>query len=67
MGVLCHQGEASSGHYISFIRDRATGKWNVFNDSVVSPWDIADLEKDCFGGSQEPKDTVSWGTRCCCC
>jgi ubiquitin C-terminal hydrolase len=34
VGVLCHQGEATAGHYYSYIRDRATGQWNEFNDSV---------------------------------
>ena len=28
------------------------GRWFCFDDSSVEPWDIANLERDCFGGKQ---------------
>ena len=41
------------GHYYSFIKDRVTQKWNRFDDTRVTPWDIdSELESDCFGGVQ---------------
>jgi len=59
--VLCHQGEATSGHYFSYIRDRATGQWNEFNDSTVSPFDVANLQSACFGGTVENREKNLWG------
>lgn len=28
------------------------GRWFCFDDSSVEPWDVANLERDCFGGKQ---------------
>lgn len=28
------------------------GRWFCFDDSSVEPWDIANLERDCFGGKK---------------
>jgi ubiquitin C-terminal hydrolase len=61
-GVVCHSGTAESGHYYSFIRDRATGKWNEFNDSHVLPFELARLEHECFGGMQEFTEFTTWGS-----
>ncbi len=61
MGVLIHQGEATSGHYFSYIRDRATGQWNEFNDSTITPFDPANLQPACFGGTVENREKNIWG------
>eukprot|EP00042_Codosiga_hollandica_P058700 m.888901 g.888901 ORF g.888901 m.888901 type:complete len:2301 (-) comp59937_c0_seq1:245-7147(-) len=58
VGVAVHSGQASSGHYYSFIkaRDEAgnpTAQWLKFDDSEVTPCEIADdtvLQSECFGG-----------------
>ena len=26
------------------------GAWHCFDDNAVEPWDVASLEKDCYGG-----------------
>lgn len=49
-GILVHTGTADSGHYYSFIKDRNSGRWFQFNDSHVSPFDVADIRTQCFGG-----------------
>lgn len=54
-GIVCHTGEtARAGHYYSFIRDRETGAWNEFNDSIVKPFDYDnEVASRCFGGKVE--------------
>lgn len=49
-GVVVHLGYADSGHYYSFIQDRATGKWHEFNDTVVRPFNIDDIAEEAYGG-----------------
>ncbi|KAK9838464.1 hypothetical protein WJX81_000965 [Elliptochloris bilobata] len=51
--------DAVIGHYYSYIKVREqrgqgsnAGRWFCFDDSSVEPWDIANLERDCFGGKQ---------------
>ncbi|CAM9357233.1 unnamed protein product, partial [Phaeothamnion confervicola] len=51
-GVVAHTGTTDSGHYYSFIRVE-DGRWMEFNDRVVTPFDPADLPRECFGGPQE--------------
>ena len=37
LGVCSHLGVSGiSGHYISFCKNKKTGKWYIFNDSIVS-------------------------------
>jgi len=51
-GVIVHSGSAEAGHYYSYVRDHASGKWFEFNDSNVEPFSVDTLERDCFGGKQ---------------
>lgn len=50
-GVVVHQGSgANFGHYYSFIKDRRSGAWFRFDDERVTPFDVRNLEEECFGG-----------------
>lgn len=55
-GIVVHSGQASGGHYYSFIVQRlADGscKWYKFDDNDVSEWKMDDEEEmkaQCFGG-----------------
>ena len=54
-GVVVHSGQASGGHYYSFIRDSGeSGKWLKFDDCDVSEIELTDeeLTSQCFGGDQ---------------
>jgi ubiquitin C-terminal hydrolase len=53
-GVIVHSGTAFAGHYYSFAKERATGRWFHFDDDSVTPWDVADIEQECFGGQFQP-------------
>jgi len=54
VGILVHSGNAESGHYYSFIRERPSSSdrenWVEFNDDSVTPWDPNTMETNCFGG-----------------
>ena len=57
-GIVIQSGSAAGGHYYSFIRDRATGEWNRFDDSSVTPWNPEEeMESDCFGGVSNERFT----------
>ncbi len=56
-GMVIHTGDANRGHYYSYVQERAEdgeqGRWFEMNDHNVSTWDIANLDRDCFGGTVE--------------
>ena len=55
VGVLVHSGNAESGHYYSYIRERPLNNsrgnmWLEFNDADVSRFDPSNIPDQCFGG-----------------
>lgn len=36
-GVIIHIGSAEGGHYISYVKQRDTGNWYEYNDTIVTP------------------------------
>ncbi|CAG9317591.1 USP34_6 [Blepharisma stoltei] len=52
-GIVIHMGTAESGHYYSFIKDRSSGKWNEFNDTIVRPFNPEDIPNEAFGGEEK--------------
>jgi ubiquitin C-terminal hydrolase len=56
-GILVHAGVAQGGHYYSFIREKGAGTdpakdlWLRFDDEDVTPFNPADIEVQCFGGT----------------
>jgi ubiquitin carboxyl-terminal hydrolase 9/24 len=59
VGVTVHSGQATGGHYYSFICDRSTGRWLKFDDSDVTEYELTDakMKKDFFGGTYK---TTVW-------
>ena len=57
VGVVVHSGQASAGHYYSFIKDRQTEKWLKFNDTSVEEFQMTDdsIIQECFGGNFKVK------------
>ena len=63
-GINIHMGSADGGHYFSVINIKRNGEGNIleesdknqwlkFNDSHISVFDVNDIEKECFGGSNK--------------
>jgi len=61
-GVLVHAGVAQGGHYYSYIKDRETETWYKFDDDDVTPFDLANLEAECFGGKMVKENKWPNGT-----
>lgn len=67
VGMVVHTGQASAGHYYSFIKDRrgnsmsneTYGKWFKFNDTTVEEFDMTEeaMATECFGGKYKAKTT----------
>lgn len=53
--MCVHDGNASSGHYYTFIYDRFLKKWRKFNDIRVTDYTEEDVFKEAEGGH-------SWST-----
>lgn len=59
VGIVVHSGQASAGHYYSYIKERRSegipegnkSKWFKFNDTTVEEVEMTDqmLEAECFG------------------
>lgn len=61
-GCVIHSGTAHAGHYYSFVRERVgnkLGKWMMFNDSSVTPFNPDYLEREAFGGVETYKYAYS--------
>lgn len=67
-GMVVHSGSAFTGHYYSYIKERAhyavdgstdSGEWYCFDDKSVRGWDIDNLEPDCYGG----RASQDWDSR----
>lgn len=49
-GICVHDGNAQSGHYYAFIRDRFNNRWLRFNDYRVSEVTEEEIFKESNGG-----------------
>ena len=58
-GIVIHSGTAQGGHYWSYIRDRATGQWNEFNDSRTSTFNPEQIAEKAFGGPRAASATAT--------
>ena len=47
-GVVVHSGTANYGHYYSYIK--VNNNWLEFNDATVKPFNVENLDAECFGG-----------------
>lgn len=59
VGILVHKGQAESGHYYSFIKERKTQIWYQFNDEYVTLFDPKLIPLECYGGQISPGESRS--------
>ena len=58
VGIVVHNGNASAGHYYSFINvDPEKDHWVEFNDSTISEFDFSKVEAECYGGNGGPDES----------
>ena len=57
-GVIVHSGQASAGHYYSFIKNK--NSWYKFNDDDVSKVEFSDqtMTEECYGGEFKSKGST---------
>jgi hypothetical protein len=55
-GVITHYGISEVGHYTSYIR-MDNGEWKYFDDEKITPFDIKNLGKECFGGPDDSAES----------
>ncbi|EAX98678.1 Clan CA, family C19, ubiquitin hydrolase-like cysteine peptidase [Trichomonas vaginalis G3] len=60
-GVIVHEGEADSGHYMAIVRNETGNDWYFCNDQDIVNFDPANLGPWCFGGEPKPGDSVWTG------
>jgi len=48
--ICIHDGNANSGHYYAFIKDRFNNKWRRFNDIRVADVSEDDVFREANGG-----------------
>ena len=66
VGVICHAGTISSGHYFTFIRERTGAqRWILFNDEGVSAVNIVWLKDYLFGTYQKQRSEAMRFYGCC--
>ncbi|OHS98597.1 Clan CA, family C19 [Tritrichomonas foetus] len=51
-GVIMHSGTALYGHYVSYVKDRESGKWLYCNDSHVSEISEDNVLTNAYGKNQ---------------
>ena len=52
-GIIMHQGSADFGHYTSYIKDRLSDKWFLYNDLSVKEVSESEVLKNAYGTSTE--------------
>jgi len=58
-GVILHEGDTESGHYMAIVQGNNPNDWYFCNDQDVVPFDLADLGPYCFGGGLEQQNQQS--------
>mmetsp|Transcript_25266 Transcript_25266/g.39879 ORF Transcript_25266/g.39879 Transcript_25266/m.39879 type:complete len:642 (-) Transcript_25266:101-2026(-) len=52
-GIVVHTGQASSGHYFSYIRVGRGETWAEFNDKMIRRFDPRLIARETFGGTRK--------------
>lgn len=51
-GVIIHRGSANFGHYYSYVRNRTTGEWHIFDDTMAETTTINQIFHDSNQGNK---------------
>ena len=66
VGVICHAGTISTGHYFAFIKERCNAeRWLLFNDEGVVPVNIRWMTNIIYGSTQKQKQLPASRSNCC--